>query len=99
MEIENKKEKDYLLPTSFLISAIIISGSWFYNKQLTDPKTLSDQEYTKLEEMVLPSGGFTLPVKWGDLGVQMVKTGVIDKEKVLEVYNKKTSFSITPLYI
>lgn len=39
-----------------------------------------------LAERVLPSSGVTLPVVWGDLGAQMVASGVIDQAKLTSVY-------------
>lgn len=81
-----KKERDFLLPASLLISSIIVSGGWLYDKQPTNSKTVADQSYSKLEEVVLPSEGFALPIRWGDLGIQMIEAGVIDKEKFLALY-------------
>ncbi len=40
-----------------------------------------------LGDQVLPKEGFILPVSWGDLGVRMVKLGVIDLEKFKEAVN------------
>lgn len=34
---------------------------------------------------VLPADGVTLPVKWGDLGTQLVKLGVIDEKKFVPI--------------
>lgn len=99
---ENQKEKikiqevlaknkwtDHLVPVSLLLSAIIIAGGSVYSKQSVDPKAAADKEYAKLEALVLPLKGFVLPVEWGDLGVQMAETGVIDKEKFLAIYENR----------
>src|SRR3989338_11194244 len=84
-----KKEKDYFLPASILISAIIIAGSSAYNKQYTDSETVTDKPRSTLEEVVLPSEGFTLPIRCSDLGIQMIEAGVIDKEKFLTIYENR----------
>lgn len=47
----------------------------------------------QLEEAVLPSGGITLPVRWDDLGKQMVDSGIIDKEKFELLYAKRGGLS------
>ncbi|MDO8496778.1 MAG: hypothetical protein Q7S43_05005 [bacterium] len=84
-----KKEKDYLLPASILISATIIVGGWFYSRQPISSKTVAGQPPSRLEEVVLPTKGFTLPIKWSDLGIQMIEAGVIDKEKFLTTYESR----------
>lgn len=48
-----------------------------------DGKALSD---AVREEKVLPSGGVVIPVRWGSLGAQMVREGVIDGEKFEQLY-------------
>lgn len=47
------------------------------------------QNEAVLNETVLPSQGVTLPVKWGDLGKQMVDAGVIDGAKFEAVYAQR----------
>ncbi len=44
---------------------------------------------SQLEKEVLPSEGAVLPVKWNDLGKQMVDKGVIDAQKFEEVYSQR----------
>lgn len=48
-----------------------------------------DQNDSKLEEAVLPDGGVTLPIRWNDLGKQMVEAGVIDRGKFESIYNQR----------
>lgn len=38
-------------------------------------------DLTSLPSQVLPEEGFTLPISWGNYGPELVKLGVIDKEK------------------
>jgi hypothetical protein len=42
---------------------------------------------------VIPPAGVTLPVKWGDLGKQMIEAGVIDPQKVDALYSKRGGLS------
>ena len=42
---------------------------------------------SSLAKEVLPAEGVVIPVAWNDLGKQMVKAGVIDKEKFIALYN------------
>lgn len=46
-----------------------------------------------LEKMVLPSGGITLPIRWGNLGKEMVEEGVIDAEKFETLYDRRGGLS------
>ncbi len=43
--------------------------------------SISQEEYSKVEEKVLPAEGFTLPLTWGDIGPKLISWGVIDEEK------------------
>lgn len=45
--------------------------------------------YEDLVKEVIPSEGFTLPVQWGNLGKQMVESGVIDAEKFISLYEQR----------
>ncbi len=58
-------------------------------KLLGLPETLEARETARFKKAVFPSEGVILPVKWGDLGVQMIKTGVIDAAKFEDVYKNK----------
>lgn len=56
---------------------------------LPAPKTISA---SPLEEVVVPSAGVTLPAVWGDIGATLVKTGVIDKDKMVALYKDRGGF-------
>src|SRR3989344_7717085 len=58
-------------------------------KLLGLPESLEAREAAKFEKAVLPAEGVALPVKWGDLGVQMIKAGVIDADKFEDVYKNQ----------
>lgn len=47
---------------------------------------LAQKQLTMLEAAVLPQGGAVLPVVWGDLGKQLIESGVIDAEKFEKLY-------------
>ncbi|MBI2647778.1 MAG: hypothetical protein HYW98_00330 [Candidatus Wildermuthbacteria bacterium] len=46
-----------------------------------------------LLSQVLPERGVELPVAWGDLGMQMVRAGVIDQEKFEDLYARRGGLS------
>ena len=58
-------------------------------KLLGLPESLEAREAAKFEKAVLPAEGVVLPVKWGDLGAQMIKAGVIDADKFEDVYKNQ----------
>ena len=62
-------------------------------KLLGLPETLEEREMAKFEKAVLPSGGVILPVKWGDLGAQMIKAGVIEADKFEDVYKNQSGLN------
>jgi hypothetical protein len=47
------------------------------------------QDISEFEKVVLPSDGIILPVRWGNLGKQMVDVGVIDKDKFESLYAQR----------
>lgn len=46
-----------------------------------------------LEELVLPAEGVELPVAWGDLGKQLVVSGVIDQSSLNTLYAEQSELS------
>lgn len=72
---------------NILVAMAIIAGVWVYTTGEKIPvSTLGVDSGGTLEEKVLPPEGVVLPVRWGDLGAQMVGTGVIDGEKFEQLY-------------
>ncbi|MBI5913575.1 hypothetical protein HY839_04020 [Candidatus Azambacteria bacterium] len=51
--------------------------------------TAAQASEAALDESVLPSAGVALPVRWGDLGKQMIDAGVIDGAKFEAVYAQR----------
>ncbi len=102
--ISPRARRDYLLPASILISALIVSGAWIYVTGLENVKdypgdspeagTASQGAISAaaLEEEVLPSEGVVLPAVWGDLGARLTDAGVIDSGKMRAVYNQRGLF-------
>lgn len=87
-------KKDRLLPTSILISAIIIAGAWTYDAGKTSIDSARDEiSRSEIEingiENTFDEKETTLPVKWGDLGKRIIETGVIDASKFEEIYNER----------
>ena len=97
-----KRMKIKLLPAvvSFLAAAVLIvftSFNFSINFQLKPysarllglPESPEARETAKLEKAVIPAEGMVLPVKWGDLGDQMIKAGVIDADKFESIYKDR----------
>ncbi|KKU37347.1 MAG: hypothetical protein UX53_C0052G0006 [Candidatus Azambacteria bacterium GW2011_GWB2_46_37] len=105
--VENKRqtENKKFLPISILLSAFVVAAAWIYTSgpkatEVVQPvDTVAEQdansakELEELEENVLPLDGVTIPIKWGNLGTQMIDAGVIDKEKFEEIYSKRGGFA------
>lgn len=93
---ENILMKDYWIPTSIVISALIISSAWIYTARVG----MVDKSETKVSVsegdqngVIVSLGEKTIPVVWGDLGVKMVKAGVIDRDKFLQIYADRGGLS------
>ncbi len=90
-----KPKRDYVLPASILISVLVLSGTWIYTANLEGGKAgigarqNATQAADALAEAVAPSGGVTLPARWGDLGEQLVKAGVIDETQFKAIYAQR----------
>lgn len=96
MEYTNNNEsnkEDRFLPLAIVLAAAMIAGAWIYTsgpKISRTPKQTGSVAESALssdfENKVLPSSGAVLPVRWGDLGIKLVGTGVIDRSKLEELY-------------
>lgn len=100
MIMKEEKKLDYLISISVLIFGILIGGALIYNAGLksSDFKQKSANKnqiisVSDLEERVIPSNGMELPVKWGNLGKQLVETGVIDGKKFEKIYAARGELS------
>jgi len=55
-------------------------------KPVINQTNIGQNTNLSLEERVMPSSGFVIPVKWGNLGDELVKAGVIDADKFEALY-------------
>src|SRR3989344_5890486 len=84
----------------FFAAAVIIVFSFFnfsldiqlkpYSARLLGlPESPEGRETARIEKEVLPAEGVILPVRWGDLGSQLVKAGVINADKFEGIYKDR----------
>ena len=99
--MDNKPSSPYLLPMAIVVASIFIGGAVLYKDRLTPIQAGSSSGQTQksarqisaLEKAVLPETGVILPVTWGDLGSELVSTGVIDADKFKAIYEKRGAFT------
>lgn len=92
-----KKKYILLLAVSIFLSSSLLSGTWIYTARLkmggaasiTSAQPADKPLSAKTEKAVLPPEGVVLPVKWGDMGAQMMAAGVIDQEKFEALYAQR----------
>lgn len=90
MNKEENKENKPSLRTSIIIVIALIVGAYYYTSSL--PKTFSHParlSAQQLQDKVFSESAVELPVRWGDLGVQMTEAGVIDKTKFENLYSQR----------
>lgn len=90
---KDKRKRDLLLPISILISSLIIAGAWIYTSSNSRIGQRSGLGQANLSETLFPSDGVKLPVKWGNLGEQLIKSGAIDPQKFEALYQNRGSLS------
>lgn len=97
-----KRNSNYTLAASIVVAALIIGLALVYtagkNNKLSadnqpEPTSPTAALSASLEESVIPKGGVTLPIRWGDLGAQLVRTGVIDEAKFQALYAERGGFT------
>ena len=88
MENENeiKKENNLSPILSIIVVAALIFGASIYTMRLNSQGILWHSAQLNSQNEVSQQGGVELPVKWGDIGVRMTETGVIDKTKFENLY-------------
>jgi len=86
MENETKKEKNLPPIMSIIIVLALIIGASVYTVKFRGQEILWHPARLDLQNEISPKDGVELPVRWGNLGVQMTETGVIDKEKFEGLY-------------
>ncbi|KKU91787.1 MAG: hypothetical protein UY23_C0001G0393 [Candidatus Jorgensenbacteria bacterium GW2011_GWA1_48_11] len=88
-EEEIKNKKDRFLPVSIVLAAILIAGAFVYKTGVNTNNITaqsSDFEADSLAAMLFATDGIQLPVRWGDLGKQLIAKGVIDADKFEAIY-------------
>lgn len=99
--MDTKLSKEYILPASIVVTALVLVGAWMYTTSLKVKMqqkigVAHNQDGTLsfgLEEEVLPSQGIVLPVVWGNLGIKLVSTGAIDEKKFKAIYEQRGTFT------
>ncbi len=87
-----KNSSNAIIIGSAMISVALVASVFIYvsaakrpaeTAAATNPQTAN---ISALENAVIPQGGITLPVVWGDLGKKMVAAGVIDETQFNALY-------------
>lgn len=87
--------KDYFLPASILISALVVSGAWIYTAGLKSGGGRNGaQAVDVLGETITPPAGVALPARWGDLGKKLAAAGVIDEPQFKALYAGKGGLTL-----
>lgn len=85
---------------ALVLSFVLLSSWWIAALAAAEPpvapapagsggaKPLGSERSAQVVAKVLPKEGYTLPIKWGDLGVKLVQLGVIDLEKFKKLYGE-----------
>lgn len=83
--------------------SVLVGGALIYGVSLKFPADFKNNEKNSetaptfniqgLEEKVIPEKGIELPVKWGNLGKQLIESGVIDAKKFEEIYSGRGDLS------
>ena len=88
------KQQELSFGTYAVIVPVLIAGAWFWATGALEQNAKNGEadtvvEADSLEDQVLPQEGIGLPIRWGDLGMQMMETGVIDEEKLTALYESR----------
>lgn len=76
-----------LLSISIVVASVVIGSSVILASRFKPSDgTLSAKAIAKIENTLTPENGVALPVVWGDLGKQLVDSGVIDQQKFEGLY-------------
>lgn len=91
MEHETKNEKNSVPASSIIIVMLLLVGISWYTVRLSKiqkEKTFSQLAglSTEQQKEISLQNSIELPVRWGDLGVQMLKTGVMDQKAFEDLY-------------
>ncbi len=73
-------------------AGLILTQVYDVNLGRMAKSSLGEIASAKIEKMVLPSEGVTLPISWNGLGDKMVEAGVIDFEMFEQLYVQRGKF-------
>ena len=95
MDNENEIKKENNLPpiVNIVIVLALIIGASVYTARLKSQEILWHPARLNPQNGVSLKNGVELPVKWGNMGIKMVETGVIDKEKFENLYSQRGGLS------
>ncbi len=87
-------QTEILLVSLVAIIALLYAYETFVGNNYQNQSAIKSDKTAKIiaedySEKIMPKDGIVLPVKWGDLGVQMTNAGVIDKTRFEEIYAKR----------
>ena len=74
-------EKNYLIPASIILSAVIIAYGWTSANQKLIPSAKDSSVSAPIVAQTVE-----LPVVWGNLGAQMTSAGIIDRDQFESAY-------------
>jgi|AntRauTorckE6833_2_1112554.scaffolds.fasta_scaffold02669_4 hypothetical protein len=92
--MSKQKIKKYFFGIALIVVLIIIANFLQTVSEIVIAENNSDKSsdnlvnINNLREQVLPSDGVIIPVIWGSLGLDMIKTGVIDSPKFEGLYER-----------
>src|SRR3989344_6627325 len=84
-----------LLSVSLIFSSVLITGALIYSaglKAVNAPASLvnaPESQSNFIAEEIIPKNGVELPVKWENLGKQLIESGAIDANKFETLYNQR----------
>ena len=91
-----KKEKNSASISSIIIVMILLASVSIYTVRLSKikrEKNLSHPARLDRDNLVTLNSDIELPVRWDDLGAQMIKAGVIDEKTFKNLYSGRGGLS------
>jgi len=91
----NPFNQNNLLSVALIFSSALIAGALIYSaglKAVNAPASLvnaPESQSNFIAEEIIPKNGVELPVKWENLGKQLIESGAIDANKFETLYNQR----------
>ena len=95
MNEEIKKEKRIPLMTSIIIGVILIATGWLYVVRSANQEEGAFQHAASVISLddISIENEIELPARWGNIGIQMIEAGVIDKAQFESLYSTRGGLS------